>query len=141
MNSKESKFQFTNPRIIELEFLLNKNNTQGEFKLYSNFEVKILDKQENNAFVQLIFISKPKENEQSPFIIKAIVEANFKWENMSDNLVMPFLNTNAPAFLLSYLRPTVAYITNAAGISPYNIPFMNFTKPKPETTKKIEQPK
>ena len=64
-----------------------------------------------------------------PFELEIKVASDFKWDDsLSDEKVEYMLNTNAPALLLSYMRPIVANITNASKIPAYNLPFINFVK-------------
>ena len=42
-------------------------------------------------------------------------------------MVDQLLRQNAPALLLSYLRPTVAQITSSSEFETFDIPFVNFS--------------
>ena len=55
-----------------------------------------------------------------------VVASDFKWEDLDDDTVEKLLNSNAPALLLSYMRPIVANLTNASNLPVYNLPFVNF---------------
>ena len=48
------------------------------------------------------------------------------WNESEDSLSNIYLNQNAPAVLLGYLRPIVAMITAASPFSAYNLPLINF---------------
>ena len=52
--------------------------------------------------------------------------SDFKWEDLDEKTVDSMLNLNAPALLLSYMRPIVANITNSSKFPTYNLPFINF---------------
>lgn len=126
---KESKFQFKTPYLAELNFV-NSFWEDGEEKVEMNnfFSIDITDKKQNSAIVELTLEVK-KENLQMPFVLKIKYASEFMWEeDMEDAVVDKMLRTNAPALLLSYMRPIIANLTNAAGYPAYNIPFMNFQK-------------
>ena len=64
----------------------------------------------------------------SPFELNITIQGKFSWDDeFDDKTVEELLNVNAPALLLSYLRPIVSNITlNGMGNS-YDIPFIDFT--------------
>lgn len=65
----------------------------------------------------------------TPFEIEARELAIFKWEkDYEESNINILLSQNAPALLLSYLRPIIANVTSASQFSAYNIPFINFKK-------------
>ena len=68
-----------------------------------------------------------KENQ--PFSILVKMSANFSWgENLEEKLVKSLLKSNAPAALLSYIRPIVSMMTMSSKYSALNIPFIDFTQ-------------
>ena len=128
---ENSAFQFTKPTLSAFDFEINE-----KFKGYPNQKIEFQTKisvtvQKNNympnAFVTIDF-ELGEKNDKCPFYIHAIEKAHFQWENnLDEETVKNLLNRNAPALLLSYLRPIVAQITSASMYGTYNIPFMNFT--------------
>lgn len=55
--------------------------------------------------------------------------ANFMWEEaIGEERAKQLLNINAPAVLLSYIRPMVSSMTNSSKYPALNIPFIDFTK-------------
>ena len=66
------------------------------------------------------------QKEGAPFKLKIKVASDFKWEYIEEERVNAMLKNNAPALLLSYMRPIVASITNSSNFPAYNLPFMNF---------------
>lgn len=128
----ESTFQFTNPALTNLEFKINDEfNKQEDKEIQLSISMSIqVDRVEttNEAIVGLTF-ELGEKNENVPFYIKAVEKANFRWNDSLDELTIDILlNQNAPALLLSYLRPVVVQITAASPFGAYNIPFINFTK-------------
>lgn len=71
-----------------------------------------------------------KEDASVPFYIYAEEGAAFRWnaEKIDEQHREKLLKQNAPALLLSYLRPTISVITAASPFNAYDIPFMNFTE-------------
>ena len=128
----ESGFQFSNPVLIKLSFELNKEfdpaNSQPE-KVSMNSRVSISSTEDNSAIVTLDIGIEPN-GENYPYIISAAMSSEFRWSSeISDKkLIDSLLHKNAPALLLGYLRPYIAFITAAGPAQQVNIPFMDFTK-------------
>lgn len=131
----ESVFQFTNPALLELEFKVNSefdNSEKKEIKINLKVETQVnREEDEDNAFVVLC-VTVGEDTDKVPFYVYAVEGANFKWEKerYSEEEIHRLLQQNAPALLLSYLRPTIAVITGASPYGAYNIPFMNFRESK-----------
>lgn len=127
----ESIFQFNNPALLKLDFKINPkfySNDGEEIKLKLKIETRI-NREENaeEAFVVLC-VTIGGAGETFPFYVYAEEAADFKWkkEAYDEAAVDKLLKQNAPALLLSYLRPVIANITGASPYSAYDIPFMNF---------------
>ena len=131
---KTSNFQFTNPRIVETIFISNPQinpNNGAEYKIEVNCKVGQGEINNNTTDVKLTIILNESENymkeHDKPFYSKVSVIASFSWtNNLSENEIKRFLNINAPALLLSYIRPQIMYNSTQAGFPAYNLPFMNF---------------
>lgn len=125
-----SNFQFSKPSLLSIEYRAGVDcDSPKSFDIVNNFNVKInRNESEPTAFVSLVFnISTEAEN--LPFFINAEIGAYFKWDDtFSDDEISSLLNKNAPALLLSYLRPIVSNLTSAGNHAAYDIPFMNFTE-------------
>lgn len=123
-----SKFQFSNPELEKVDFLVNQNFNDEKcdgIEMKSNTEVEILGS--NEAYVALT-INIGNETEMQPFNICVRMAANFRWEECIDEKKSKqLLNINAPAVLLSYIRPLVAVMTNSSKYPVLNIPFIDFT--------------
>lgn len=123
----ESSFQFKNPVIKNLVFVLNE-----DFKIDGENQINIphklsssVEKHSDNMATVSLTVEIGEENSNYPFYILAIEESMFKWDgNIKDE--DPLLSQNAPALLLSYLRPIVATVTAASRYGSYNLPFINF---------------
>ena len=127
----ESVFQFTNPALSKMEFLINEgfDNNITEVQMKMNISVNVSKSEDGNkALVSLICEIGEKSNEV-PLWICAEENADFKWnDEISEDLEEKLLHQNAPSLLLSYLRPIVSQLTAATRYGAYNIPFVNFTK-------------
>lgn len=126
---KKSKFQFTDPELEKLEFDINAEYDADKFDgivMESHTQVKRDDS--NEAYVALTLrIGSNEENQ--PFTILVKMSANFSWEeNLEEKLVKSLLKSNAPAALLSYIRPIVSMMTVSSKYPALNIPFIDFTQ-------------
>lgn len=123
-------FQFSNPRLIKLNFdfftdFIPKSNQVTIKSSYRIEERRSADS--DKAGVTLIFTLNPEKKHDVPFTLTASIFAVFNWHDLDKSQVDKLLKVNAPALLLSYLRPIIANITANSGMAPYTIPFINFT--------------
>ena len=117
---KSSKFQFVDNPVFVSEA------DDGEIEMQNSFNIQVKrSKDENRANVELT-LETNTENERAPFKLQIKVASDFKWEDLDEKTVDSMLNLNAPALLLSYMRPIVANITNSSKFPTYNLPFINF---------------
>ena len=94
--------------------------------MQSNIEVQMLEG--NEALVKLT-LSIGNSTDSQPFDICVKMGANFTWdESVEIEKAKQLLNINAPAVLLSYIRPIVSSMTNSSKYPTLNIPFIDFTK-------------
>lgn len=128
-----SSFQFSTPSLIKIDFKLNdgfipENGEENHINI--NTEVEISPGPEDNSSVVILKISIGAEDDSTPFYVYAEEGAAFRWdpEKVDEEHSKKLLKQNAPALLLSYLRPTIAMVTSASPFNSYNIPFVNFTE-------------
>ena len=128
-----SSFQFSNPSLLKLSFALN-NLFETEYASQINISleshVETQPGPEENSAVVVLNLLIGKKDDSSPFFIEAEEAALFRWnpEKVDAEHSEKLLKQNAPALLLSYLRPTISLITSASPYAAYDIPFMNFTE-------------
>ena len=124
---KASNFQFLNPYLEEMFFAGNDNFDMNEdIEMENSFNVQVnKDKENRRAKVELVLETNVNV-EDAPFRMRVKVASDFKWDNLDDESVEAMLKCNAPALLLSYMRPIVANITNVSKFPVYNLPFVNF---------------
>lgn len=124
-----SQFQFDSPNLTSLEFYINANFDSELFKdmpLLSSTEVKQA-KNEPFAIVTLT-ITLGEQKSAYPFYLKISMAAKFSWEaELNEQLISQLLKANAPALLLSYIRPHIALITNSSKFAVYDLPFIDFS--------------
>lgn len=130
---KRSIFQMRGlPKILKIEFDVNKefdfekaNSLKLEFDITHTIK-KYKDK--NEAIVKLSIIIFPNEI-KAPFSCKTEAVAQFIWgEGVPEETITQLLNTNAPALILSYVRPIISQITTFSGQPPFIIPLLDLTK-------------
>ena len=128
----ESKFQFTNPALISMNYIVNsdfsiKNHSQINIKQKISVDVESYDGR-NETSVALQFELGEKDSIECPFYLVAKEKASFRWDDeLSSEQVRRLLNQNAPSLLLSYLRPIISQVTAMSPSGAFNIPFINFT--------------
>lgn len=127
---KKSSFQFSEPKLVNINFKINSefiaNNRTAKIKINFKVDKKVdLD----NRKAKIVLMCEIGDDKDTPFYISAAEEAVFKWEDelSEDNeLLNNLLNQNAPALLVSYIRPVIANVTNSSLCGAYNIPYINF---------------
>lgn len=94
-------------------------------EVYNSFYTshKILPNDE--AYVKL---NVKVEAESGLFGLVIKMGALFTWEDFDEETVTMLLTKNAPATLLSYIRPLVTNILAGAGLNTYVLPLIDFTK-------------
>lgn len=122
-----SKFQYTTPRIINFNYLINQvtENKEWSIKLKHQKHIKKISPTEATVSLKMIVDT---DEDTTPFEIGFVVEANFRWEGYDDETISTLLSQTAPSLLIGYARPLVAMFTNSSGITTFNIPMIDFTK-------------
>lgn len=131
---RESNFRFISTKLKGLTYELNDSyDIKSPIKLIIHTETKVL-KGEYNARVTLeltIFDKDYYLNNEAPFYIDIIMEGDFEWDDsINDGILEIMLENNAPAVLLSYIRPYISSLTVGSGYPPLVIPLLNFKKNK-----------
>jgi len=130
MKLKESKFQFKNPTLNNLSFCINEDFQEEKYNglgdIISNLEIKKLNDQ-NKALV-ILSLKIGDKSDKKPFCIEICMQSEFIWENLDDEKVNSLLRLNAPALLVSYMRPYISTVTNGSKYPIFNLPFIDFSK-------------
>lgn len=127
----KSNFKFKNPKLTQLEFKVNENyNSNSMITLDIKDDISVKNISETAARVILrLQIFEEKDFDDVPFIINIEMHGDFSWSNdMNEDIVKVLLKQNAPAVLLSYMRPYITTITTGSGYPPLILPLMNFVE-------------
>lgn len=128
---KKSLFQMKGlPIITNLKFDVSKEFNfaiDQSLELEINVKTKIFAKEKKSANVELELELFPNEKNR-PFYLKAISIAYFIWaEGLDEKTIEGLLKVNAPAIMLSYIRPIISNITTFSGQPPLLIPLIDLT--------------
>ena len=125
---KASWFQFSNPRIISLQYDENENFSTSE-KIQMPIAVeKNVSRDPNETEAEVILrISVGSQDEKTPFFIILTMGASFRWEidSFSEDDLKKLLEKNAAALLISYSRPIISMITSQSRFPAYNLPYLD----------------
>jgi len=127
---KKSSFEFQTPYLKQLDYQINEEfNEAVDSEINIDISVRnnvFRDKDKPEAVVEINVIIGDK-TKKCPFFIDIVEGAKFRWEVDNDEKKIEYLLThNAPALLVSYLRPVVTVITSASQLPAYEIPFIDF---------------
>lgn len=128
---KKSDFQFVRPYLQKLVFLENDQfdmdtEEAEEIEMHNTFSIQVNKSTEEPLAVVTLNFEMNKDEKKAPFKIEASISSLFRWQMMNDEQVNRMLRINAPAMLLSYLRPIISQITNSSKFPVYDLPFLNF---------------
>ncbi len=131
---EKSIFQIINHKLTYFHFEKNKNfQKKGTISLDVKGDTQISkDKQKNIAIVTFtLSLFKDFPIDEVPFFTELQMEGTFKWvAEVKEEHLKELLHMNAPAILLSYMRPFISQVTTYAGYPPLILPLMDFTKKK-----------
>ena len=124
---KNSKFQFDEPFVNKMFFEENERFDKSSVnEIKTDIICSIIDKTENSAYVNVQVNIGDDEN--APFKLCVSMCARFYWHNSYDNFEIDhFLNYNAVALLISYIRPVIVNITMNSRFPVFNLPFIDLT--------------
>ena len=126
----KSSFQFSQPLLTYSKFEMASPDTEYNDNISINIGRNIIKAQEKKeALVELtVELNKKGDiiDEKSIFNAEFRMQALFTWDDsLQQEQADKMLELNAPALLLSYIRPLIATITAASPLPEYNIPFIN----------------
>ncbi len=128
-----SKFQFIRPMLMGVSFERNLDADFKENVVPAIHLQRYFGKHESNsAIVELTLQLNKKDDEvdkTAPYWLEVKYGAVFEWEAGTDKQeVASYLEINAPAMLLSYIRPVVAQLTAASPYGVYHVPLINMVE-------------
>ncbi len=128
MELVESSFQFKAPVLESIEFMVNDLFNVKDFEGFDSVDSDLkISKNNNHAKVEM-YLEIGEKTELYPFYVRITMSSEFRWIDSSEEQIEGYLNVNAPALLLSYMRPIVANITNSSKYEVLNLPFINFSE-------------
>lgn len=131
-----SNFRFSNPQVIKFNFELNDAFVPKENQILNvekEFHLQVSEIEKDNEMNKVVIVLEIKignEKPDSPFRIEVAEAALFKWKDgiYDQKKLNRLLNHNAPALLLSYIRPMITNVTANSKFPAYQLPFVDFTK-------------
>ena len=125
-----SPFQFTAPLLTESHFVVHREKRDKDvvnIHLHRN-----IIKSDSNPLQALVEVKlqlnkiEDKEIEDPCFVAEVTMQSAFSWpEDLPEQQVKNLLEINAPALLISYIRPIIVQLTAASPMPVYNLPFLN----------------
>ena len=129
-----SKFQFSQPRLLELSYQENRGFKSDSDTVEMPIEIRPTvhyNTKDTKAAVELQMKIGDK-SEEAPFIISITMGAKFRWDKggFSEEVIDNLLRKNAVSLLLSYARPIIATITSQSRFPTYDLPYIDLTSEK-----------
>ncbi len=136
---KKSQFFLLNQKLIDIKYLVNESFSfpDNQIPLIINSNINLqLNESEKTAIIKLTLnVFDEKEISKYPFFLTMTNIGIFKWdENIDKKILDVLLKSNAPAILLSYLRPLVTQFTSFSNFPPLILPLIDFSVEKAENT-------
>lgn len=130
---KISKFQFSNPVLVDLSFKINSDYKLKTCHIETRTTTNIQRSETDDAALVTVSMTIGHEGSDVPFVLNVCEQAQFKWDNIdstvesTEKCINQLLTQNAPALLIGYIRPIVASITSSSPFPTYNLPFIDLT--------------
>lgn len=127
---KESVFKFRNPVLESIRFDINDEFNEEEYDGVGISGETLISRMRDKNMAVVRFYLKIGENAQTvPFVIEISMKAEYQWEeSMEEEKVKKLLQSNAPALILSYMRPIVANITGSSKYPMFHIPYIDLSE-------------
>ena len=124
---KYSDFQFTQPLLIKARFDVLPTDEEFNQEVSIDLRKNILRFTGKNKAVVSVTISLNKSKTNVPFTAEVEMQSIFTWKKIGTREINKFLEQNATALLISYIRPIIAILTASSPLKTCNIPFINTT--------------
>ena len=124
---KYSDFQFTQPLLIKARFDVLPTDEEFNQEVSIDLRKNILRFTGKNKAVVSVTISLNKSKTNVPFTAEVEMQSIFTWKKIGTREINKFLEQNATALLISYIRPIIAILTASTPLKTCNIPFINTT--------------
>ncbi len=124
---EKSNFQFKRPKMKHFLFKMNDSFRHDLFDGISIRPQIYVGRDNEQCIAKVTLVLKiGAEEEKYPFYAELTMDSRFRWNKDTKNVDV-LLRCNAPALLLSYMRPIIADATANAGLPRFDLPFMDFT--------------
>lgn len=130
-----SSFQFDGFRITKSHFDIGIEQKPSELSVSIEPYGK-LDKA-NNLFHLILETLISDTDEKIKIEINTI--GFFKFDNIKEKELEPFLYHNAPALLFPYIRAYISSLTTLSGIKPITLPTLNLSNLKDKLESNVEE--
>ena len=134
LKMKYSDFKFIQPLLTKAHFdILNNFDGKPDMEVSINLKKNILrftgqNKAVVSINIRLNQLENDKKRKNIPFIAEVEMQSIFTWkEDLNEEEINKFLNQNAVALILSYIRPIIATLTASSPLQTYNLPFIQIT--------------
>ncbi len=138
ISKNKSEFQFSKPILKEAIFTVNSKYESILANVgVQNFQITA--KQTNvqladgyrtaNVLVTVANRESVGLDDNTPYILRVSMAANFRLDsNSSEEEFKSLLKVNAPALVMSYIRPFVTQLTEQTDLETQYLPFLDFTR-------------
>ncbi|MFC6169364.1 protein-export chaperone SecB [Loigolactobacillus jiayinensis] len=138
ISKNKSEFQFSKPILKEAIFTVNSKYESTLANVgVQNFQITA--KQTNvqladgyrtaNVLVTVANRESVGLDDNTPYILRVSMAANFRLDsNSSEEEFKSLLKVNAPALVMSYIRPFVTQLTEQTDLETQYLPFLDFTR-------------
>ena len=128
---KNSQFQYNSTEKMDIFYKVNPEFDESrEIKLeyLSETTVKRSTEKPEAEVIFTLRVFQEEDFVKVPFVIKISIKGQFRWEEEFNDKADTLLKVNAPATLLSYIRPFIAQFTAFSGFPPLILPLIDFTR-------------
>ena len=127
MGIQASTFQFSRPVLNNITFATNDDFSPPDDGIALQIQTKTTVTRTNKCNAK-VFLNMTIGAENAPFTIDVEMLSEFLWsDELEEEEIAEFLRMNAPALLISYIRPIVADLTSMSRFQTYHIPFMDMS--------------
>lgn len=125
----KSNFQFKDPVLTKLDYNINVGLSKKEYTQFEGITTKVkVDDTTKDDFKAKVALNLKMGTDSTPFTLEMEMQSDFIWNNSFKNTEIDLLlKQNAPALLLSYMRPIISEITGY-GFNSFMLPFIDFSK-------------
>lgn len=139
MSVQQSGFQFQNPILTKARYNINPKNSEGSYDEIRNIQTNVrVDRSRINERRAIVALNLKMGTSTTQFELEMEMQSSFRWDDsFEEKDINNLLNQNAPALLLSYMRPLVSQLTGY-GFQSIKLPFIDFSKNTDSSSKSVD---